>query len=74
MSNPMPGKPEMSDPMPGRPIRITVPASITHNLEKMQGATKAILTKLGCGTCHSGFDLRFFHEDDFRINEKGEIM
>jgi hypothetical protein len=63
-----------SDPMPGRAVRVTVPVSVAFNLEKMQTITKTVLGKLGCGACCSGFDLRFIHENDFRFNEKGELL
>jgi len=63
-----------SDPMPGRPIRVTVPVSVAFNFEKMMGVTKTILGKLGCQACCSGFDIRYIHENDFRFNEKGELL
>jgi len=37
----------------------------------MNAVTAQVLGKLGCGGCHSGFDLRFI--DPFIINEKGEL-
>jgi len=63
-----------SNPMPGGAVRVTVPVSVAFNLEKMQSITKTVLGKLGCGACCSGFDLRFIHENDFRFNEKGELL
>jgi len=63
-----------SDPMPGRVVHVTVPVSLAYNLDKMQAVTKTVLGKLGHVGCHSGFDLRFIHENDFKFNEKGELF
>jgi hypothetical protein len=63
-----------SDPMPGRPIHVTVPVSLSFDLEKMQKLTREVLGKLGHVGCHSGFDLRFNHEIDFSFNERGELF
>lgn len=61
-----------SNPMPGMPVRVTVPLSVAFNFEKMQNVTKVVLKNLGHEGCHSGFQLNFIHEDDFRFNEKAE--
>jgi hypothetical protein len=63
-----------SNPMPGRSIRVIVPASVANNLEKMQGITKTVLGRLGCTPCHSGFDLRFLTEEEFKFNEQGQLL
>lgn len=63
-----------SNPMPGTGIRVTVPVSVAFNFERIQAVTKSVLDKLGHGGCHSGFDIRFIHEDNFRFNEMGELM
>ena len=57
----------------GRTVRVAVPVNIAFNLDRMQGATKQILTLLGCGGCHSGWDIRFLMEQNFVVNEKGEV-
>jgi type 1 glutamine amidotransferase len=63
-----------SDPMPGAAIRITIPLSVAGNIEKMQNVTKTILKRLGHEGCHSGFQFHFHMEDDYRFNEKGELL
>jgi hypothetical protein len=54
-------------------VFVTVPVSLLYNYEKMQSITKNVLNKLGCAGCHSGFDLRFNHENEFIFNERGEL-
>ena len=57
----------------GRTVRVVVPAKVAFNLDQMQGVTADILNRLGCPTCHSGFDIRFFLEQDFIVNEQGQV-
>jgi len=59
--------------LPSGVIRVVVPARIASDLGRMQGITKEILGELGCGGCHSGYDLRFEQENQFIINEQGQI-
>jgi len=54
-----------------RTVYIGVPKRIGDDLKHMNAVTAQVLGKLGCGGCHSGFDLRFI--DPFIINEKGEL-
>jgi hypothetical protein len=54
-----------------RTVYIGVPKRISDDLKHMNRVTEQVLGKLGCGGCHSGFDLRFI--DPFIINEKGEL-
>jgi hypothetical protein len=63
-----------SSPSSSRQVHVTVPASAAYSLDKMQSISKQVLGKLGCGGCHSGFDIRFLTEMNFRFNEKLEIM
>ena len=59
----------MSNPMPGREVRIFVSPKVAGNAEQMNRVTKEILGRLGCGTCHSGFNLRFILQEDFAVDE-----
>jgi hypothetical protein len=54
-------------------VRVSVPSKVFYDLEKMQAATKEILGRLGCSSCHSGFDIRFRQESEFRVNVDGRI-
>jgi hypothetical protein len=54
-------------------VNVTVPAQVFHDLDKMHNATKEILTRLGCGGCHSGFDIRFRQELEFHVNVDGKL-
>jgi hypothetical protein len=55
-----------------RTVYIGVPRKIDNDLKHMNRITEQVLGKLGCGQCHSGFDLRFV-PDPFIFNEKGEL-
>ena len=55
-----------------RTVYIAVPQRIDDDLRHIARATEIVLGKLGCGGCHSGFDLRFV-PDPFIFNEKGEL-
>ena len=54
-------------------VRVSVPASIARDLERMQGVTKEVLGRLGCPNCHSGFDIRFDIEREFFVNLDGKV-
>jgi hypothetical protein len=56
-----------------RTVNVSVPVNLLSSMEKMQTISKTVLGKLGCGMCHSGFDLRFIQEIDFSFNAKGEL-
>jgi len=58
----------------GQEVRVTIPASLFHNLEGMQRVTKQILGQLGCEACHSGFDIRYDVVRQFVVDEKGQLM
>ncbi|HEY4642041.1 MAG TPA: hypothetical protein VII75_11915, partial [Thermoanaerobaculia bacterium] len=55
-----------------RKVYIGVPKRIDDDLRHMIRITEQVLGKIGCGGCHSGFDLRFV-PDPFIFNEKGEL-
>ena len=57
-----------------KPIYVTVPASAAYNLEKMNKITATVLGRLGCPSCHSGFDIRFDFERRFDFDEKLAIQ
>lgn len=58
---------------PSNIVRVTIPAEVAFNLDKMHKVTAGILGRLGCAACHSGFDIRFIAERDFVVNPKLEI-
>lgn len=53
-------------------VEIVVPVSVANNLDRINKVTEIVLGELGCGRCHSGFDLRYITESRFRFNEKLE--
>jgi len=55
-------------------VRVTIPASVAYNFESITKVTQTILGKLGCLGCHSGRDIRFIIEDDFRVDEKLNVF
>ncbi|HEX2778695.1 MAG TPA: hypothetical protein VHM30_04290, partial [Gemmatimonadaceae bacterium] len=56
------------DPVPIRPINIFVTREIAFDLAKMTKVTANVLTRLGCGSCHSGRILYFHALEDFVVN------
>jgi hypothetical protein len=55
-------------------VRVTIPASVAYNFDQITKVTQTILSKLGCAPCHSGRDIRFIIEDDFRVDEKLNVF
>jgi hypothetical protein len=55
-------------------VRVTIPASVAYNFDNITKVTQTILGKLGCLGCHSGRDIRFIIEDDFRVDEKLNVF
>ena len=53
-----------------RKVYISAPRGADNDLKKIFRITESVLGKLGCGGCHSGFDLRWTTDPIF--NEKGE--
>jgi hypothetical protein len=51
-------------------VNVKIPASAAYNFDKMTKINQVILDKLGCGTCHSGHDIRYFVEQNFVVDEK----
>ena len=58
----------------GRTVRVSVPAEVAFNFDKMNKVTATVLGRLGCPACHSGFDIRFMIERDFVVNAKLEVI
>jgi hypothetical protein len=59
---------------PGHEIVVKLPASILFDVEAFHRAQRSVLTRLGCSSCTSGFDIlwRVLHQE-FVVNEKGEV-
>lgn len=59
-------------PLPprGDRVRVLITSDVAFNLEKMNRVTAAVLSKLGCGGCHSGRILEFQTIQDFVVNPK----
>ena len=59
-----------------RLVNVHVASDVLFNLPQLQKVTAATLSKLGCGGCHSGFDIRYigFRESirarDFIVNTR----
>ncbi len=59
--------PELN-PQPLPPVRINITSEVAYDLEKMQKITAEVLSRIGCGGCHSGRILDFVHLDNFVVN------
>jgi hypothetical protein len=53
-----------------RVVTIDVPMSLANSKAKMDKVMANVLKHLGCGGCHSGFDLRFRHIRDLVVDAK----
>lgn len=63
------------DPIPMRTVTVSVPEAVTRDIAKLTKATAAVLGKLGCGQCCSGFDILFRRELDLlAIDEKLNVQ
>jgi len=51
-------------PEPWKPVTVAIPDKVSRNINALTRATAAVLTKLGCGACCSGFDIMFRRELD----------
>jgi hypothetical protein len=55
-------------------VRVSVPADVYFNLDKIQKVQKDIFGRLGHLACYSGFDVRFDLERHFRVDEKLNVQ
>lgn len=55
-------------------VTVKVSAAKFNDLGAMNEITAATLGRLGCTECHSGFDIRYLLERDFRVNPRGEVV
>lgn len=40
-------------------VNVDVPAGAVYDFDQLDRIRQQVITKLGCGNCHSGFDIRF---------------
>lgn len=62
------------DPIPLRVVRVTIPASVAYDFNKMVQINKTVLGKLGCEGCHSGHSIYYDIQRVFAFNEKLELI
>jgi hypothetical protein len=55
-------------------VRVTVPMEVMYDLKKLQKVQQSVLDRLGCSSCHSGFDIRFIHHRDFVVDQKLNVQ
>jgi len=55
-------------------VTVKVSAAQFNDLGSMNKITAQALGRLGCTECHSGFDIRYLLERDFRVNPAGEVV
>src|SRR5918997_6808994 len=60
-------------PLPPREVRVHVTGDVLYNADAMKTVVSNLLGKLGCPTCHSGFDLRFIEHSDFVVGSELEV-
>jgi hypothetical protein len=58
-------------PVPWHGVRVSVPTAVLGDIDKLTGTIAAVLGRLGCAACCSGFDIEFMREfDHFAVDEK----
>jgi hypothetical protein len=57
-----------------RPVKVSLPASAAFDLDVFVKVQRDIFDRLGHAMCVSGFDIRWRFEDDFRVDEKFNIV
>ncbi len=60
-------------PTPEYPVRISIPAKFAYDLDTFQKAQAAILDRLGCPACCSGWDIRWDVARSFQVDATGRI-
>jgi hypothetical protein len=63
---------KLTAPTGARVITVALPHQ-TFNLEQVHKITANLMKQLGHLTCFSGFDIRFMHDDDYRVSASGEV-
>ena len=62
-------------PEPWRPISVAIPDKVSRDINLLTRATAAVLNKLGCAACCSGFDILFRREFDLlAVDEKLNVQ
>ena len=56
----------------GRTVYVRIAPGIAGDLKKFQKAQATILGRLGC-PCTSGYDIRWIQEENFLVNEMGQV-
>ncbi len=51
-----------------RQVHVLVPHGVANDLKKMERVTASVLGRLGCGGCHSGYDIRWIQELGYTVN------
>ena len=61
--------------MPFRPVSVAIPDKVSRDINALTRVTAAVLGKLGCGQCCSGFDILFRREMEFlAVDEKLNVQ
>jgi hypothetical protein len=75
--NPQPLPPRDAGPTPDpwQPITVFIPDKVNRDINALTRATAAVLGKLGCPQCCSGFDILFRREIDIlAVDEKLNVQ
>jgi hypothetical protein len=63
------------NPDPWQPVTVSIPDKVSRDINALTRATAAVLGKLGCGQCCSGFDILFRRElDMLAVDEKLNVQ
>ena len=62
-----------TQPFPREPVRVVLSADVASHLPSFQKAQAAILKRLGCAACCSGWDIRFDIARSFVVDDKFKV-
>ena len=70
-----PGERSESNATPGRQVSVAIPDKVSRDITLLTRAAAAVLSKLGCAPCCSGFDILFRRELDLlTVDEKANVQ
>jgi hypothetical protein len=58
---------------PAEAVRVSVPAEVYFNLDKLQSVQKEIFKRFGCPNCKSGLDIIFDLQRQFVVDKDMNI-
>ena len=62
------------DPVPSWQVNVVIPDGMNFKMEEMEVVTKNIMKRLGCETCHSGYQIRWCAQRVFYKERRMDVI